>query len=92
MSLSGKRDGCPANAKRALRTCKAMPVENVDCRAPTPLKRFCAEGALGTLVALTLVRELGPVLGALMIAARAGSAMAESWARCSLRNRLTRLR
>jgi phospholipid/cholesterol/gamma-HCH transport system permease protein len=40
------------------------------------LKRFSAEGALGTLVALTLVRELGPVLGALMIAARAGSAMA----------------
>jgi phospholipid/cholesterol/gamma-HCH transport system permease protein len=34
-----------------------------------------AEGALGALVALTLVRELGPVLTAIMIAARAGSAI-----------------
>ncbi len=40
------------------------------------LSRFGSEGALGTVVALTLVRELGPVLTALMIAARAGSAMA----------------
>jgi phospholipid/cholesterol/gamma-HCH transport system permease protein len=40
------------------------------------LNRFGAAGALGTLVALALVRELGPVLAALMIAARAGSAMA----------------
>ena len=40
------------------------------------MRRFGSEGALGTLVALTLVRELGPVLAALMIAARAGSAMA----------------
>jgi phospholipid/cholesterol/gamma-HCH transport system permease protein len=40
------------------------------------LRRFGSEGALGTVVALTLVRELGPVLAALMIAARAGSAMA----------------
>lgn len=40
------------------------------------LRRFESEGALGTVVALTLVRELGPVLTALMIAARAGSAMA----------------
>jgi phospholipid/cholesterol/gamma-HCH transport system permease protein len=40
------------------------------------LRRFGSEGALGTLVSLTLVRELGPVLAALMIAARAGSAMA----------------
>jgi phospholipid/cholesterol/gamma-HCH transport system permease protein len=40
------------------------------------LVKFGAEGALGTLVALTLVRELGPVLTAIMIAARAGSAMA----------------
>jgi phospholipid/cholesterol/gamma-HCH transport system permease protein len=40
------------------------------------LRRFGSEGALGTLVALTLVRELGPVLAALMVAARAGSAMA----------------
>jgi phospholipid/cholesterol/gamma-HCH transport system permease protein len=40
------------------------------------LRQFGAEGALGTLISLTLVRELGPVLTALMIAARAGSAMA----------------
>ncbi len=40
------------------------------------LSRFGSEGALGTVVALVLVRELGPVLSALMVAARAGSAMA----------------
>src|SRR5260370_13103602 len=40
------------------------------------LHRFGSEGALGAVVALVLVRELGPVLAALMIAARAGSAMA----------------
>ncbi len=39
------------------------------------LRRFGSDGALGTVVALVLVRELGPVLAALMIAARAGSAM-----------------
>jgi phospholipid/cholesterol/gamma-HCH transport system permease protein len=42
----------------------------------TTLRRFGAEGSLGTVIALILVRELGPVLAALMIAARAGSAMA----------------
>jgi phospholipid/cholesterol/gamma-HCH transport system permease protein len=40
------------------------------------LARFGSAGALGTVVALVLVRELGPVLAALMVAARAGSAMA----------------
>jgi phospholipid/cholesterol/gamma-HCH transport system permease protein len=40
------------------------------------LDRFGSTGALGSVVALVLVRELGPVLAALMIAARAGSAMA----------------
>ena len=39
------------------------------------LVNFGAEGALGTLVTLTLVRELGPVLTAIMITARAGSAI-----------------
>jgi ABC-type transporter Mla maintaining outer membrane lipid asymmetry permease subunit MlaE len=38
------------------------------------LRKFGSEGALGTVVSLVLVRELGPVLTALMIAARAGSA------------------
>jgi phospholipid/cholesterol/gamma-HCH transport system permease protein len=42
----------------------------------TTLRRFGSEGALGTVVALVLVRELGPVLAALMVTARAGSAMA----------------
>ncbi len=37
---------------------------------------YGSEAALGAAVALTLVRELGPVLCAIMIAARAGSAMA----------------
>jgi phospholipid/cholesterol/gamma-HCH transport system permease protein len=39
------------------------------------LAKVGAEGALGTLVALSLIRELGPVLTAIMIAARAGSAI-----------------
>jgi phospholipid/cholesterol/gamma-HCH transport system permease protein len=39
------------------------------------LVKVGAEGALGTLVVLSLVRELGPVLTAIMIAARAGSAI-----------------
>ena len=38
------------------------------------LVKFGAQGALGTLVGLSLVRELGPVLSAIMITARAGSA------------------
>jgi phospholipid/cholesterol/gamma-HCH transport system permease protein len=40
------------------------------------LVRVGAVGALGTLVTLSLVREMGPVLTAIMIAARAGSAIA----------------
>ena len=39
------------------------------------LVKFGAQGALGTLLALSLIRELGPVLTAIMIAARAGSAI-----------------
>jgi phospholipid/cholesterol/gamma-HCH transport system permease protein len=39
------------------------------------LKSYGSESALGTLVALSLVRELGPVLAALLFASRAGSAM-----------------
>jgi len=37
---------------------------------------FGSEGVLGTAVSLTLVRELGPVLAALMIVGQAGSALA----------------
>ncbi len=40
------------------------------------LARFGSEGLLGTLVSLTLARELGPVLAALMIVGQAGSAVA----------------
>ncbi|OPY83566.1 MAG: putative phospholipid ABC transporter permease protein MlaE [Syntrophorhabdus sp. PtaU1.Bin153] len=40
------------------------------------LIKFGSEGVLGTAIALSLVRELGPVLTAIMITARAGSAMA----------------
>ena len=39
------------------------------------LVKVGAQGALGTLVVLSLVRELGPVLTAIMITARAGSAI-----------------
>lgn len=40
------------------------------------LVRFGAERMVGALVALSLTRELAPVLGALMVTARAGSAIA----------------
>jgi len=40
------------------------------------LVKFGAESALGTAVALSLIRELGPVLTALMIVGQSGSAMA----------------
>ncbi len=40
------------------------------------LTKFGSEGMLGSAVALTLIRELGPVLTAIMITGRAGSAMA----------------
>ncbi len=40
------------------------------------LKQFGSEAMLGSGVALALMRELGPVLGSLMVTARAGSAMA----------------
>jgi len=39
------------------------------------LKRVNAEGFVGTLVALSMVRELAPVISSLLIAGRCGSAM-----------------
>ncbi|MDD3580549.1 MAG: MlaE family lipid ABC transporter permease subunit [Desulfobacca sp.] len=39
------------------------------------LRKYGSEGALGSAVALSLVRELGPVLTALMVSGRAGSAI-----------------
>jgi phospholipid/cholesterol/gamma-HCH transport system permease protein len=38
--------------------------------------RFSAEGAVATVVVLTLTRELGPVLAGLMVAGRVGASMA----------------
>jgi phospholipid/cholesterol/gamma-HCH transport system permease protein len=40
------------------------------------LVKFGSVGALGSAISLTLVRELGPVLTAIMVTARAGSSMA----------------
>ncbi|MEW6670979.1 MAG: MlaE family lipid ABC transporter permease subunit [Thermodesulfobacteriota bacterium] len=40
------------------------------------LVKFGSEGLLGAAVALSLIRELGPVLSALMVIGRAGSSMA----------------
>jgi phospholipid/cholesterol/gamma-HCH transport system permease protein len=39
-------------------------------------KRFGAESMVGTVVALSMFRELGPVLTGIMVAGRAGAAMA----------------
>jgi phospholipid/cholesterol/gamma-HCH transport system permease protein len=39
------------------------------------LTKFGSEGMLGSVVALSLIRELGPVLSALMVTGRAGSAI-----------------
>ena len=39
------------------------------------LRKFGSEGFLGSVVALALIRELGPVLSALMVTGRAGSAL-----------------
>ncbi len=42
----------------------------------TGFKRFNAESLVGTVVALSMTRELGPVLTGLIVSGRAGSAMA----------------
>ncbi len=42
----------------------------------TGFKRFGAEAMVGTVVALSMTRELGPVLTGLIVAGRAGAAMA----------------
>lgn len=42
----------------------------------TGFKRFNAEALMGTVVALSMTRELGPVLTGLIVAGRAGAAMA----------------
>jgi phospholipid/cholesterol/gamma-HCH transport system permease protein len=40
------------------------------------LSKFGSEGLLGSVISLAIIRELGPVLAAIMITARAGSSMA----------------
>jgi phospholipid/cholesterol/gamma-HCH transport system permease protein len=40
------------------------------------LRQFSAEGTVGAIVAISLAREIAPVFSALMVTARAGSAMA----------------
>ena len=42
----------------------------------TTLVRFGAEGSLGAVVGLSLIRELGPVLTGLLVTGRAGSSVA----------------
>jgi phospholipid/cholesterol/gamma-HCH transport system permease protein len=42
----------------------------------TGFKRFNAEAFVGSVVAISMTRELGPVLSALMVSGRVGSAMA----------------
>ena len=42
----------------------------------TGFARFSAEGAIANVVVLSMTRELGPVLGGLMVAGRIGAAMA----------------
>lgn len=42
----------------------------------TGFSRFAAEGAVATIVVLSITRELGPVLAGLMVAGRIGAAMA----------------
>jgi len=42
----------------------------------TGFSRFAAEGAVATVVVLSVTRELGPVISALMVAGRVGAAMA----------------
>jgi phospholipid/cholesterol/gamma-HCH transport system permease protein len=42
----------------------------------TTLRQFSAEGVVGSVVAISLTREISPVFASLMVTARAGSAMA----------------
>jgi phospholipid/cholesterol/gamma-HCH transport system permease protein len=56
------------------------------------LVRFGAEGNLGAVVGLSLIRELGPVLTSLLVAGRAGSAMAAEIASMVVTEQLDGLR
>lgn len=56
------------------------------------LSRFGAEESLGAVVGLSLIRELGPVLTSLLVAGRAGSAMAAEIAAMSVTEQIDGLR
>ncbi|MBT3455920.1 ABC transporter permease [bacterium] len=58
----------------------------------TGFKRFGAEGYLGPIVALSLTRELGPVLAALMVTGRAGSSITAELATMSITEQIDALR
>ena len=45
-------------------------------QSSTGFARFSAEGAVASVVVLSVTRELGPVLAGLMVAGRVGAAMA----------------
>ena len=51
-------------------------------------QRVGGEQFIGAVVALGMVRELGPVLTGLMVTGRAGSAIAQQLVPCVLPNRL----
>lgn len=55
------------------------------------LTRFGAEGLLGPAVALSIIRELGPVLSGLMVTGRAGSALAAELGIMRIREQLDAL-
>jgi len=56
------------------------------------LSRFGAEESLGAVVGLSLIRELGPVLTSLLVAGRAGSAIAAEIAAMNVTEQLDGLR
>ena len=58
----------------------------------TVLVRFGSENLVGSLVALSLTRELAPVLTALMVTARAGSAMAATIGNMAVTEQIDALR
>ncbi|MHB8111022.1 MAG: MlaE family ABC transporter permease [Syntrophorhabdaceae bacterium] len=56
------------------------------------LRKFGAEGTVGALVALSMTRELGPVLTSLMVTGRAGSAMTAELATMRVTEQIDALR
>lgn len=56
------------------------------------LRKFDAEGVVGAIVALSMTRELGPVLTSLMVTGRAGSAMTAELATMRVTEQIDALR